>query len=126
LYISTEKRKALDSNKSVTRSPEIWGVRFSVWPNPTSERPTSNSFGNTTSQNSSRFAPYYQEKGKPIQVLKKGDVVIAPANLEHWHGASPASKMVDIAITNFKGDDQQTWLQPVTDEEYNRVKMTVK
>jgi quercetin dioxygenase-like cupin family protein len=67
---------------------------------------------------------YYQEKSKPIQILKKGDVVIAPANVEHWHGASPTNRMVDIAITNFKGDDQQTWLQPVTDEEYNSLMLT--
>ncbi len=63
----------------------------------------------------------YQEKGKPIRTLKKGDVVIAPENTPHWHGASATNKMVDIAITNYKGDDQATWLQPVTDEEYDSV-----
>jgi quercetin dioxygenase-like cupin family protein len=64
---------------------------------------------------------FYQEKGKPARAIKKGDVVNAPENVEHWHGASSTSKMVDIAITNYKGDDQATWLQPVTDEEYNSV-----
>ena len=62
---------------------------------------------------------YYQEKGKPARIIKKGDVVNIPENLEHWHGASPENKMVHIAITNYKEDVQVTWLQPVTDEEYN-------
>ncbi len=64
---------------------------------------------------------FYQEKGKPARAIKKGDVVIAPENVAHWHGASSTTKMVDIAITNYQGDVQATWLQPVTDEEYNSV-----
>ena len=47
-----------------------------------------------------------------------GDVVIIPENTEHWHGASATTKMVHIAITNYKDDVQVTWLNPVTDEEY--------
>ena len=69
---------------------------------------------------------FFQEKGKPAQAIKKGDVVNAKENTEHWHGASATSKMVDIAITNYKGDEQVTWLRPVTDEEYNRVNRTGK
>ena len=61
----------------------------------------------------------YQEKGKPAQPIKKGDVVNIPENTEHWHGASATSKMVHIAITNYKEDTQVTWLQPVTEEEYD-------
>jgi quercetin dioxygenase-like cupin family protein len=64
---------------------------------------------------------YYQEKGKPAKVIKTGDVVNIPENIEHWHGASVDSKMVHITITNYKDDVQVTWLQPVTDEEYNSV-----
>lgn len=65
---------------------------------------------------------FYQEKGKPARAIKKGDIVNAPENVAHWHGASAKSKMVDIAITNYKGDIQVTWLKPVTDEEYNNAK----
>ena len=65
---------------------------------------------------------FYQEKGKPARVIKKGDVVVAPENVPHWHGASATIRMVDVAITNFKDDEQATWLQPVTDKEYNSVK----
>jgi quercetin dioxygenase-like cupin family protein len=61
---------------------------------------------------------YYQEKNKPAQIIKKGDVINIPENVEHWHGASENTNMTHIAITNYKDDLQVTWLQPVTDEEY--------
>jgi quercetin dioxygenase-like cupin family protein len=64
---------------------------------------------------------FNQERGKPAQALKKGDVVSIPANTEHWHGASATSTLVHIAITNYKGDQNVVWLKPVTDEEYNEV-----
>ncbi len=46
-------------------------------------------------------------------------MVNIPENVEHWHGASATTQMTHIAITNYKDDVQVTWLQPVTDEEYN-------
>jgi len=64
---------------------------------------------------------FYQEKDKPAQRIKKGDVIIIPENTVHWHGATAVNKMVHIAITNYKDDVQVTWLQPVTDEEYESV-----
>lgn len=64
---------------------------------------------------------FYQEKGKPAQPLKKGDVVNIPENLEHWHGASANNTFIHIAITNYKGEQNVVWLQPVTDEEYSNV-----
>lgn len=64
---------------------------------------------------------WYQEKGKIAQTIKKGEFVTIPEDVEHWHGASADSKMVHIAITNFKEEVQVTWLEPVTDEEYNTV-----
>ncbi|MCV2485058.1 cupin domain-containing protein [Flavobacterium sp. SH_e] len=60
----------------------------------------------------------YQEEGKQAQKINKGDVVSIPENIKHWHGASANSKMVHIAITNFKDDNQVTWLEAVSDEEY--------
>lgn len=64
---------------------------------------------------------FYQEKDKAAQPIKKGDVVNIPENLEHWHGASAKNGMTHIAITNYKDDVQVTWLQAVTDLEYNSV-----
>lgn len=64
---------------------------------------------------------WYQVKGKPALAISKGDVIDIPENTEHWHGASSKSKMVHIAITNYKGDVNVVWLKPVTDEEYTAV-----
>ena len=64
---------------------------------------------------------FYQEKGKPVQPIKKGDVINIPENVEHWHGATAHCKMVHIAVTNYQNETNVTWLHPVTDEEFNEV-----
>ncbi len=60
----------------------------------------------------------YQEKGKEIQILKAGDVVKIPPNVEHWHGAAPKSDFAHISIEPNLPNNQTTWLDAVTDEEY--------
>jgi quercetin dioxygenase-like cupin family protein len=60
----------------------------------------------------------YQEKGKPVRTINRGDVILCSPDTEHWHGASSTSAMTHVVITNYKGDSQVNWLQPVTDEEY--------
>ena len=62
---------------------------------------------------------YYQEKGKPIRVLRKGDSVKCPPNVPHWHGASPTAGFRQVAITPNTATGRVNWLQPVTDVEYN-------
>jgi 4-carboxymuconolactone decarboxylase len=62
---------------------------------------------------------YYQEKGKPIQILHAGDVVKILPSVEHWHGASPTSSFTHIAINVNTEKGIVNWLKPVTDEEYN-------
>ena len=65
---------------------------------------------------------YYQEKGKPIQIPKKGDAVKCPPNTPHWHGASPEVGFLQIAVTPNAVSGRVTWLEAVTDEEYNQTK----
>jgi quercetin dioxygenase-like cupin family protein len=65
---------------------------------------------------------YYQEKGKPIQVLRKGDVVKIPPDVVHWHGASPDSEFTHIAVNTNTQKGIVVWLQRVTDEEYSSFK----
>ena len=60
----------------------------------------------------------YQEKGKEIQILKAGDVVKIPPNVEHWHGAAPDSEFAHISIEPNIPNNETTWLEPVTDEQY--------
>ncbi len=65
---------------------------------------------------------YYQEEGKPAQLLSAGSVVTIPPQVKHWHGAAPDSWFVHIGITTNPGLGDAEWLKPVTDEEYSRVK----
>ena len=65
---------------------------------------------------------YHQIKGQPRQPIKKGDVVKCPANVEHWHGASPDTGMLQIYILPKTENGIVTWLQKVTDEEFNNTK----
>jgi quercetin dioxygenase-like cupin family protein len=62
---------------------------------------------------------YYQEEGKPIQLLHTGDVVKILPGVVHWHGASPVSDFIHIAISIKTENGVVDWLQPVTDKEYN-------
>ena len=61
---------------------------------------------------------YYQERDKPARLITKGDVVVIPSGVEHWHGASKDSSLTHIAITNNTDKGAVNWLKPVTDEEY--------
>lgn len=60
----------------------------------------------------------YQEKGKPIRKIQKGDVIQCPPNTTHWHGASPQSEMTHIALGTNLDRGAVVWLNPVTDREY--------
>jgi len=64
---------------------------------------------------------YYQEKGKPAQIVHKGDVIKCLPCIAHWHGAAPRSSFAYVAVTpTTKG--KTIWLQRVTDAEYNSVR----
>lgn len=65
---------------------------------------------------------YYQEKGKPIQVLRKGDAVKCPPGTPHWHGASPETSFIQMAVTPNHANGRVKWLQPVTAAEYTDTK----
>lgn len=61
---------------------------------------------------------YLKQKGKPVQVLNKGDVVtILPGTL-HWHGATPENSFTQMVINPNTLKGVVTWLQKVTDAEY--------
>lgn len=64
---------------------------------------------------------WYQERGKKAVPLKKGDVYVIPAGVEHWHGATADSRFVHLVVTDFQGDECVIWGEPVTDEEYNNL-----
>jgi len=61
---------------------------------------------------------YYQERGQPIQVLKKGEVIKCLPNVEHWHGAAPQSSFTYVATTPIQ-KGKTVWLKRVTAQEYS-------
>jgi quercetin dioxygenase-like cupin family protein len=64
---------------------------------------------------------YYQEEGKPAQKINLGDVVKITPNIKHWHGASHNSWFVHLSIETNVNAGPPEWLEPVTDEEYNKL-----
>lgn len=65
---------------------------------------------------------YYQEKGQPIRLLRKGEVVQALPGVEHWHGASPRQAMTHISLNVNTEKGVVDWGRPVTDQEYGSYK----
>lgn len=62
---------------------------------------------------------YYQEKGQPKKVLRKGDAIKCPPNVAHWHGASADTAFVQLAITG-REKGETLWLEAVSDDEYRK------
>ncbi|MGF6433432.1 (R)-mandelonitrile lyase [Bradyrhizobium elkanii] len=60
-----------------------------------------------------------QAKGGPIREIRPGDVVWIPPNEKHWHGATPDNSMTHIAMQEALDGVYSTWMEHVTDEEYN-------
>lgn len=58
---------------------------------------------------------FYQERGNAAQALGPGDVVTIPANVEHWHGATPDSWFTHLAISTNPQLGPAVWLEPVED-----------
>jgi len=64
---------------------------------------------------------YYQEKGKPAQIVHKGDVIKCLPGVAHWHAAAPKSSFAYVAISPAQ-KGRTIWLVKVTDAEYNSIK----
>lgn len=60
---------------------------------------------------------YYQERGKPVEIVRKGDVIKCLPGVEHWHGASPDSSFTYLRVTPTQ-NGKTVWLKRVTDTEY--------
>lgn len=54
--------------------------------------------------------------------LGPGAVVSIPAEKVHWHGAAPDSWFSHIAIEVPSEGGSNEWLEPVSDEEYKKLK----
>lgn len=60
-----------------------------------------------------------QQWGGPVVELHPGDVVWCPPGVKHWHGAAPGTAMTHVALTGTVDNKNVTWMEKVTDEQYN-------
>lgn len=63
---------------------------------------------------------FHQLRGQPVEVLYPGDVAFCPPNEEHWHGASSDGWFAHLAISSNPEKRGMEWMEPVTDEDYNK------
>ncbi|EJC79596.1 hypothetical protein Rleg4DRAFT_1192 [Rhizobium leguminosarum bv. trifolii WSM2297] len=59
-----------------------------------------------------------QREGGSIEEIRAGDVVWFAPGERHWHGASPTTAMTHIAIQEQLDGKVVTWMEHVTDNEY--------
>ena len=64
---------------------------------------------------------YYQEWGKKAVEMNPGDCINIPAGVKHWHGAAKNSWFSHLAIEAPGENNSNEWLEPVGDEEYNKL-----
>lgn len=65
---------------------------------------------------------YYQEWGKEPREMKPGDCINIPPEVKHWHGAAFDSWFSHLAVEVPAEGGSNEWLEPVSDEEYGRLK----
>lgn len=61
---------------------------------------------------------WYQVRGEEKQVMRAGDVVWFPADVEHWHGATDSTSVTHLAIQEAVDGSAVTWIGPVSDDEF--------
>jgi 4-carboxymuconolactone decarboxylase len=60
-----------------------------------------------------------QHWGGPIQEIRQGDTVRIPANVKHWHGASPKVPMSHLAIAEQLDGRAVQWMEKVEDAQFD-------
>jgi len=59
-----------------------------------------------------------QQWGGPMEEIRPGDVVWIAPGVKHWHGASPTTSMIHIAIQEQLEGKSADWMEKVSDEQY--------
>ena len=54
-----------------------------------------------------------------VKIIKPGDTIWIPPHEEHWHGASPRTMMVHLAIQEAFEGKTANWLEKVSDKDYH-------
>ncbi len=61
-----------------------------------------------------------QRDGGSIEEIRPGDVVWFEPGEKHWHGASATTSMSHIAIQEALDGSAVTWMEKVTDEQFEK------
>ena len=69
---------------------------------------------------------WYQEEGKPAQEILPGTVIHIPAGVKHWHGAAADSWFAHLAVETPGENASTEWLEPVTDQAYDKLEPKTK
>ncbi|MBQ0065453.1 MAG: cupin domain-containing protein [Firmicutes bacterium] len=64
---------------------------------------------------------WYQEWGKEPVKMVPGSVVEIPLDVKHWHGATKDSWFAHLSVMSRTIPGNHEWLEPVNDEEYNKL-----
>ena len=65
---------------------------------------------------------WYVEEGKEPMAMHPGSVVAIPAEVKHWHGAAKDSWFQHLTyMTKVEEGATNEWLEPVVDEEYDKL-----
>lgn len=59
-----------------------------------------------------------QRWGGPSEEIRPGDMVWFEPDEKHWHGAAPATAMTHIAVQEALDGQVVTWLEQVSEEQY--------
>lgn len=61
---------------------------------------------------------WVQERGQEKQIMRAGDVVWCPPDVEHWHGATDTTSVSHHAIQASVDGSAVAWGEKVTDDDY--------
>jgi quercetin dioxygenase-like cupin family protein len=61
-----------------------------------------------------------QRQGSPIEAVVAGDIVWFEPGEKHWHGANAICAMTHLAIAEVDDGTAVTWMEKVSDAEYQR------
>lgn len=61
---------------------------------------------------------WIQAWGEDRRAIQPGDVVMIPAGIKHWHGASATHAMSHIAIQEVSDGSAAQWMEQVDDGQY--------
>ena len=77
----------------------------------------------TSLNNTVQGAVYDRLKKSIISLtLLPGTVINIPAETKHWHGAAPDSWFSHLALEVPGEEASAEWLEPVSDEDYGKLK----